>query len=107
LLSPQADDCAALTNIEEFHDLSGCRDLLFHAKEHRYTLSSIAETIRAQSLEFLGFELSDPEIGERYAGLYPGDVEMTNLENWAEFEERYPDTFLNMYNFWCRKPAGV
>ncbi len=107
LLSPQADGCAALTRIEEFHDLSGCRDLLFHAKEHRYTLSSIAETIRAQSLEFLGFELSDPEIGERYAGLYPGDVEMTNLENWAEFEERYPDTFLNMYNFWCRKPAGV
>lgn len=107
LLSPRADGAAALARIEEFHDLSGCRDLLFHTKEHRYTLSSIAEAIRARSLDFLGFELADPEIGEQYAGLYPGDPDMTNLEHWAEFEERYPDTFIGMYNFWCRKPADV
>lgn len=107
LLSPEADGCAALARIDEFHDLSGCRDLLFHIKERRYTLSSVAEAIQTQSLDFLGFELADPEIGERYVGLYPGDPDMMNLEHWAEFEERYPDTFIGMYNFWCRKPADV
>ena len=31
---------------------------------------------------------------------------MTDLVRWAEFEDVHPDTFVGMYNFWCRKPAA-
>jgi hypothetical protein len=28
---------------------------------------------------------------------------MTNLDHWNEFEQKYPDTFTGLYEFWCRK----
>ncbi len=36
-----------LTAMEDFYDTSGCRDLLFHAKEHRFTLRQIKESLRS------------------------------------------------------------
>ena len=84
----------------DFYSLSGCRDLLFHAREHRYTLTRIAAMLGDLGLEFLGFEFEYAAARLQYVGEFPLDPAATSLANWAEFETRHPDTFAAMYQFW-------
>lgn len=86
----------------DFYSASECRDLLFHALEHRFTLLQIADALRDLELEFLGFELSDPEIKNSYRAQMPGDPTASSLHNWHEFEQGNPETFRGMYQFWVR-----
>jgi SAM-dependent methyltransferase/thioredoxin-like negative regulator of GroEL len=92
------------TNID-FYSLSGCRDLLFHVQEHRFTVPQLAAAIEALGLVFLGFEGLDPGTAARYRARFPADPEMRVLANWDAFERDHPDTFPNMYQFRLRKPA--
>jgi SAM-dependent methyltransferase len=97
---------ATVARSEDFYSLSGCRDLLFHVQELRFTLPQIATMIRALGLEFLGFEFPDSGItAARYRARFPDDRALTNLENWHRFEQEHPETFVRMYQFWVRKPA--
>ena len=48
-----------LCNYKDFFSLSGCRDLLFHVQEHRFTLLQIGAALQAFKLKFLGFELQE------------------------------------------------
>ena len=84
----------------DFYSLSGCRDLLFHAREHRYTLARIAAMLGDLGLEFLGFEFEYAATRLQYVGEFPLDPAATSLANWAELETRHPDTFVAMYQFW-------
>lgn len=84
----------------DFYSLSGCRDLLFHAQEHRYTLTQIAAMLGDLGLEFLGFEFEFAATRLQYLREFPLDPAATSLANWAEFEARHPDTFAAMYQFW-------
>ena len=102
-----------LPNVETFKrgndlfDLNGCRDLLFHVQEHRFTLPQIGEILDRLGLRFAGFHLEDPSIRLTYGRQYPEDSEMTNLDNWDRFETTFPSAFVNMYQFWCEKPASA
>ena len=53
-------------------------------------------------LRFLGFELPRELAGELYSSLYPLDPERRDLGNWAALEAAWPDTFSDMYQFWCQ-----
>ncbi len=86
----------------DFYSLSGCRDLLFHAKEHRFTLEGIQAALPDLGLEFLGFEFDTPVTLRRYRE-FSGGAAATSLRNWAEFEAQYPETFASMYQFWVRR----
>ena len=89
---------------EDFYSMSGCRDLLFHVQEHRFTLPQIADRIRRLGLEFAGFEFADAGISAaRYRERFPGEPSMLNLENWDRLEAEFPDTFARMYQFWVRR----
>jgi len=85
----------------DFWSMSGCRDLLFHAKEHRFTSARIAAAVRELDLEFLGFEV-DTGVKRAYAERFPEDRDGADLENWTRFEADQPDTFAAMYQFWVR-----
>ncbi len=87
----------------DFYSLSGCRDLLFHAQEREYDLPEIAAMLDDLGLELLGFEFADDEARRAYAEQYPQDPAGTDLALWDTFESEHPDTFRNMYQFWCRK----
>ena len=87
----------------DFHSTSGCRDLIFHFQEHRFTLSQLAEAIDSLNLEFKGFVLHDPKIAKLYRDNFPEDEEMTNILFWEQLENKYPYSFPGMYNFWCQK----
>jgi hypothetical protein len=42
-----------------FFSTSGCRDLLFHACEHRFTIPGIKSLLPDSSLDLVGFALDD------------------------------------------------
>jgi Flp pilus assembly protein TadD/SAM-dependent methyltransferase len=87
----------------DFFSLSGCRDLLFHAMEHRLTLPEIAAFLDSNELKFLGFD-ADASLQRRYAARFPADVAGTDLSSWHQFEMENPGSFVGMYQFWIQKP---
>ena len=96
------DMLTPLTRINDFYSLSGCRDLIFHVQETRYTLPQIDAIRRDLGLEFMGFETMKPVVANAYRQSFPDDPAMTDLANWDLFEAKNPGLFLNMYNMWFR-----
>jgi SAM-dependent methyltransferase len=95
-----------VTNAGDFFSMSNCRDMLFHAQEHRFALPRIKDFLTENGLVFLGFAL-DEGLFKRYAERFPGDPARTNLEHWHDLEQENPDTFISMYQFWVQKPRAV
>ena len=95
-----------VTQSADFFSTSTCRDLLFHVREHRTSLTAIADFLQAHGLHFLGFEL-DPHIVNAYRSRFPDDPAATNLAHWQQFENDNPDVFFNMYQFWVQAPAAT
>jgi 2-polyprenyl-3-methyl-5-hydroxy-6-metoxy-1,4-benzoquinol methylase len=83
---------------EDFYSMSGCRDLLFHVQEHRFTLPQVAAMIERLGLKFRGFE--HPDSGTTLARYRARYSDVLNLADWHRFETDYPDTFSRMYQFW-------
>lgn len=103
LISMEEDSAfKKLVHCSDFFSTSGCRDLLFHVKEHRFTIPQIKDCLSELDLKFIGFNL-DAQITRRYQACFPDDPLMTNLENWHVFEVDHPDTFSNMYQFMVQK----
>jgi 2-polyprenyl-3-methyl-5-hydroxy-6-metoxy-1,4-benzoquinol methylase len=92
-----------LFNMRDFYSLSECRDLLFHVQEHRFTIPQIIDALDVLNLKFLGFEMQDQSVMTRFKEIYPTKSELTSLTLWHEFEQKHPDTFIQMYQFWCIK----
>jgi tetratricopeptide (TPR) repeat protein/2-polyprenyl-3-methyl-5-hydroxy-6-metoxy-1,4-benzoquinol methylase len=89
---------------EDFYSLSGCRDLIFHVREHLFRLPQIAALIEGLGLRFIGFELPDSgAVFARYQAQFPDDPALANLEYWHRFELANPETFARMYQFWVRR----
>ena len=82
------------------------RDLLFHIKEHHFNLPEIARCLDELDLEFIGFEMHERAVIDRYRARFPDDPGAQNLENWHLFETDNPHTFVGMYQFWV-KPRDV
>jgi hypothetical protein len=79
------------------------RDLIFHIKEHRFTLGWIEAALAELELAVLGFEIADPVARKRYRHLKPSDMDFCDFEALGQLEAAYPDTFSEMYQFWvCR-----
>ncbi|MBT7487947.1 MAG: class I SAM-dependent methyltransferase, partial [Rhodospirillales bacterium] len=92
----------------DFFTASDCRDLLFHVQEHRFTISRIRTALANLNLEFCGFHFAgqNTEIAA-YKEAYPDDPSCLSLDNWEAFEDKNPNTFAAMYNFFVRKaPAN-
>ena len=110
MLKGEYEDFAGLMVFHDFFALSGCRDLIFHVQEHRYTIPQIEKMIADQGLEFLGFQFYEEALGIQnlYRKENPSDAAMTDLAAWARFEAAHPEIFTEMlgYLFWCRKPAA-
>ncbi len=92
-----------LLKSEDFYTLSACRDLLFHVKEHRFTLPQIRNALDELRLTFIGFDLPTPQMKQRYRDLFPEDSRMIDLTTWEKFEHLHPLAFVGMYVFWCQK----
>jgi SAM-dependent methyltransferase len=86
---------------DDFYSLSGCRDLLFHALEHQFTLPQLGSALASLGLRFCGFDPDDPTLLRKFSVEYPGDERLLDLDAWDRFERVNPGIFSGMYNFWC------
>lgn len=88
---------------KDFYSTSSIRDLLFHTKEHQFTIPKIIKIINDFNFEFLGFVFSNNKIKHEYSKIFPNDIKNINLDNWNKFELKYPYTFISMYQFFVKK----
>ncbi len=102
IISGELSELKSFKSIRDFYSLSEFRDLCFHAAEHRFTINQLQETLKSNELEFLGFFLPK-QVKSFYKQYFPEDKKQTNLQNWARFEEKHPNTFIAMYQFWVSK----
>ena len=88
-----ASDMAKLCKTKDFFNVSECRDLLFHVKEHRFTLPQLKLELKALNMEFIGFEIRDQRIVKQFKDQYSETNDLVNLSKWHQFELNHPDTF--------------
>lgn len=67
------------------------------------TLPQIQSMMDKLGLVCTEFVMTDSNALRKYDKMYPQDIGRSNLSNWHDFETKYPDTFLGMYQFWCMK----
>ena len=84
----------------DFYSLSTFRDLLFHVQEHRFSLIEIKEMLFNLGLEFCGFE--DQKLILDFQKYFHAD-DQYDLNKWDIYEKENPNSFMNMYQFWCQK----
>ena len=101
LIESHDENNQMLTKSNDFFTLSSVRDLIFHVKEHRFTLPQIKNCLDELGLGFCGFKnnlaiSSFREFHGREADIY-------DLALWHQYEESNPHTFAGMYQFCCQK----
>lgn len=102
LLSGRLDgDYKALFESNDFYSTSGCRDLLFHIKEHRYSPRQLSALLADHSLEFLGFIVA-PKTKADFHRMQPDSL-LSDLNAWDAFEAKHPTTFGRMFQFYVRR----
>ena len=99
----ESEDIAQLWESKDFFATSTLRDLLFHVQEHRFTIPRIRAALETNDLKFLGFIFDDMSVKQKYGERFPDDPDMTNLDNWHQYETENPRTFVGMYQFWTQK----
>ncbi len=85
----------------DFYSLSSLRDLLFHVKEHRFTIPEIKAALLDLGLVFCGFE--GDQIISQFQHAFPSSDDLYDLDKWFIYERANPKTFGRMYQFWCQK----
>jgi hypothetical protein len=91
----------------DFYSLSECRDLVFNVHEHNLTLPWIRSTLDELGLVCLNMRISNPEFKKEYRTMYPADADISDLERLHEYERHNPQTFRDMYQFWCCRKDSV
>jgi len=103
LALPTDHPAAAVAHELDFYTLNGVRDALAHAQEHDFTPLELQAMLTALGLAFLGFETVSRTPQRLYRETHPDDPAMTDLARWDALEQRHPDLFHHMYQFWCRR----
>jgi SAM-dependent methyltransferase/tetratricopeptide (TPR) repeat protein len=91
-----------VTRSVDFTSLSGCRDLVFHVREHRLDLPELSAGLRACGLRFLGFQHVLAALRAPYSARWPDDLLQDDLARWDIVEAHEPRTFAGMYVGWAR-----
>ncbi|MCB9685266.1 MAG: methyltransferase domain-containing protein [Alphaproteobacteria bacterium] len=85
----------------DFASISGCRDLIFHVREHRFTTERLAAALAGAGLRFVGFQHVDPAVPAAYTERWPDDRQRADLARWGEIERERPRAFSGMYVGWA------
>jgi tetratricopeptide (TPR) repeat protein/SAM-dependent methyltransferase len=101
LLPPET--FVALQSASDYFNMPMYRDMLFHYQEHCFDLPQIESSLKNLGLEFLKL-LPPASAAAPYKAMFGASHVGASLEKWHRFEEAHPDTFIAMYQFWCRKP---
>ena len=94
---------AKVTPFYDFYSTSEFRDLWFHVQQHRFNLPIIKQHLNKLGLKFSGFTLRGKEVWRQFGEKFPENRMLYDLDKWNDFEREFPDTFMEMYQFWCQK----
>lgn len=100
LAAPAGSALRALTTSDDFYSVSGCRDLVFHAHEQRFTLPQIGRLLEEAGLELVGLD-APPEAVAAFRQAC-GDADFLDLTLWDRLELAKPFLFAGMYPLWLR-----
>jgi SAM-dependent methyltransferase/tetratricopeptide (TPR) repeat protein len=102
LALPEDHPARGVVKSVDFYSCSGCRDLVMHVCEHRYTPLTLKAMLDAAGLRVVGLQHPRPEpqrlFRERYA-------DETDLAAWEELEKEHPRIFSGMIQVWCALQA--
>ncbi len=96
------DNKIGITSSDDFYSMSGTVDMLFHEYEKQYTPLMIKKLCSEFQLDFLGFSNLTHKTKLDFAAFHGTQADLLNLKQWDEFEEEYPHTFSNMFQFYCQ-----
>ena len=92
---------------QDFFNMSTLRDLIFHVKEHQFTLPEIKSCLKDLKLSFLGFDdnsiFEKDNLNNKFNSFFNNKANILDLDNWHEFEKANMDIFKEMYQFWVQK----
>ena len=91
-----------LSHAQDFYALGEFRDLVLHPSEHHMTIPQIETFIKENGLIFRGF-LANMEVLSAYASDNPNETWPGSFASWQAFEQKNPNVFDGMYQFWCEK----
>jgi len=94
-----------LASYRDFYSMSMCRDWLMHVQEHQFRLPQINTMLQELGLTVLGLTDVPRHALANYRAMFPGRDVVTDFDRWDAFEVKQPETFIQMYQLWCRKPA--
>ena len=101
LIKSNGEHHKQIFQLPDFYSMSSIRDLLFHVKEHQFTLTQISDCLTKLNLKFCGFEADSILESFKQQSADPNDL--YKLKSWTTFEEQNPNSFSGMYQFWCQK----
>jgi ubiquinone/menaquinone biosynthesis C-methylase UbiE len=91
-----------LIRSQDFYSLAEFRDLVLHPSEHHMTIPQIETFLKENGLIFRGF-LANMDVLAAYAAAYPEEAWPGSFASWQAFEQKNPNVFDGMYQFWCEK----
>ncbi len=90
-----------IKNSKDFYSISETRDLLFHTQEHQFDLIEIKDYLKKLNLFFCGFDNYYLKI--KFRSLNDSKDNIYDLDKWNNFENKFPNSFDSMYQFYCQK----
>lgn len=99
----QTPELQTLARHRDFYSLAELKDLVFHPQEHVFELSEIASLLSAAGLQFRGFVFEERNVMQHFAREFPEPEARLDLGCWHEFEQKNPDVFTGMYQFYCQR----
>lgn len=106
ILETEDEDIIALQSWADIYSSSEFRDLVFHVKEHQFTLPQIQLCLTHLKLNFVGFEFGGGNQKNLFKATYSDPNAMYNLDTWHELEMAHPHIFAGMYQLWAQKPRS-
>ena len=101
LAAPAGSPLAALATSDDLYSLSGCRDLVFHVHERRFTPPEVGDLVRAAGMTLVGLD-APPDAVAAFRRAFGADADMLDMGRWDRLEAREPFLFAGMYAVWCQ-----
>lgn len=96
-----------ITRFRDFYTLSETRDLVFHIQETTYSLPEIRKIADDLGLELYRLKVPDKNVERVFRDMFPEDMDMACLDNWHDFEQAHPMTFVGMYRMVFKRKGAV
>ncbi len=99
---PEDHPVRQIMRFGDFYSVSGCRDLIFHVMEHRYTIPAFVAMAAGEGLRVQAIQPPE-QARARFAAKHPDPAAFADLEAWHRFETENPGVFGSMYRFLLEK----